>query len=74
MDPSGEGWLLVFCDGVDLPGIGDAGMMLQSFLGVGRRTHPFSVESNGLYPLCRKLFSGNGYSSYLVQLLLVVLH
>ena len=36
--------------------------------------HPFSVESNGLYSLCGKLFSGNRYSSYLVQLLIVVLH
>ena len=44
MDPSGEGWLLVFCDGVDLPGIGDAGMMLQSFLGVGGNTHLFCGE------------------------------
>ena len=41
MDPSGEGWLLVFCGGVDLPNISDAGMMLQSFLGVGGNIPPF---------------------------------
>ena len=58
MDPSGEGWLLGFCDGVDLPGIGGCWYDVTVLLGSKWEHTPFLWRVMGLYPLCRKLFSG----------------